>query len=236
MTPKLFKRKLFRKVQQKMLGINKVSALDLDTLGQVLILAPHADDETIGAFTILERVRNVTVCVVTDCSTGEGEQVLDFDAVVTRRENEFKAAMSFFSVDNIVFNKAIPNDQTYLHPKSMQNLFRKLSVENFDTIFVPHQHDNHPDHRSLNLMLKKYLRSKKNSRVSLFGYEVWTPIQFPTNFVAFCADVERKKEAISCYGTQQASVDYAFGMLGLNAYRGIQNNVRYAECFIEEKI
>jgi hypothetical protein len=40
---------------------------------------------------------------------------------------------------------------------------------------------------------------------------------------------EIKREAINCYASQVAYVDYADGSLGLNRYRGLKLGVRYAE-------
>ncbi|MDG1725654.1 MAG: PIG-L family deacetylase [Emcibacteraceae bacterium] len=234
MTPRLFKRKLFRKIQHKIQANNNAQKLDLDNLGKVIIFAPHADDETIGAYTIMQNIPDAFVCVVTDCSTGEGEAVSDFGAVVNRREGEFQKAMSFLNIDKHFFNRTIPNDQLYLHPLKMRNLLNTIKLSDFDTIFMPHQNDNHPDHRSLNQMIKRYLVRQRIRSVNIFGYEVWAPIQAPSNFLPFCSSVDLKKEAIHCYKLQQASVDYAGGVLGLNKYRGIQHNVNYAECFIKE--
>ena len=41
--------------------------------------------------------------------------------------------------------------------------------------------------------------------------------------------VEVKREAINCYASQVAYVDYVEGALGLNRYRGIKVGVKYAE-------
>ena len=59
-------------------------------------------------------------------------------------------------------------------------------------------------------------------------YELWSCL-WPNVGVDISSVVEIKREAINCYASQVAYVDYVEGALGLNRYRGIKLGVQYAE-------
>ena len=67
------------------------------------------------------------------------------------------------------------------------------------------------------------------------GYEVWTPL--PATVVADISDqMSRKREAMRCYRSQIAAIDYPHHVEGLNAYRAMTlggRSARHAEAFLE---
>ena len=59
-------------------------------------------------------------------------------------------------------------------------------------------------------------------------YELWSCL-WPNIGVDISSVVDQKREAINCYASQVAYVNYVEGALGLNRFRGLKLGVDYAE-------
>lgn len=87
----------------------------------------------------------------------------------------------------------------------------------------------------LNGWLLRTLREHAAFRPLVRGYEVWSPL--PATAVAdITRYFEGKRAAMSCYASQNASIDYMHHIEGLNAYRAMTfggRRARHAEAFLE---
>ncbi len=173
-----------------------------------LVLAPHADDETlgIGATLALAASRGVAVHVVIVTDGGrQGEP--------SRREAEALAAARELCVGPPVFWRFADRSLAEAGPRlqaAIQAALRELAPE---TVFVTSPVELHPDHRALALATQRAVR-----RTSLLGlrrrlphwvvaYEVATPL-LPNLLVAADEAWERKRRAVTAYASQLAHNSY----------------------------
>ncbi|MDK2122789.1 PIG-L deacetylase family protein [Parachitinimonas caeni] len=212
-------------------------ALTLPMGGRILVLAPHADDETLGCGGTIALLRQrgctVRVVVVTDGRKGDPH---DFCAgeVYTVRRQEVSAATAALGGTELVFM-----DEPDGGVVANAELIRRLQAEfaNFaaDWLFIPSLLDYHRDHVATSYAaLAAWRRMGQPGRV--FFYEIWAPL--PANLlVDISAVMSQKKAAIDCYVLPLRYCDYRSANLGLAAYRGLYcppaESQRFAECFTE---
>jgi LmbE family N-acetylglucosaminyl deacetylase len=195
--------------------------------GPVLVVAPHPDDETIGAGGALARHAlsgdAVTVLVATSgerTAGGRGD-------VAGAREAECRAACAELGVAEPVFLR-LPDGSLAEHGDELTAAVGRYGGRSA-TVYLPSPLDPHPDHRAANVAA---------ARVALpgevYGYEVWAA--GPVDVLLDVTTVyERKERALAGYRTALDSVDYVRACRGLAAYRsaaGGMGGVGYAEGFL----
>lgn len=212
--------------------------------GQIVVLAPHMDDETLGCGgTIARHVRAgafVTTIFLTDGRHGsvmnealsESERDLQERKVVATRKLEARRAGQVLGVQTTLFLDAedgnLEND-----PFVAKRLREALERARPAIVYIPHFLERHPDHRAANDVLLAAVAGTSLD-FECRGYEVWTPL-FPNRAVAIDSTVELKKQALACYLSQLAIVDYMHSSLGLSAYRSAtlgRHDARFAETFL----
>lgn len=200
---------------------------------RVLVLAPHADDETYGmAGTMLRHLEagdELHVLLFSDNSdslpgAGRGE-------ARTLRTAEFRSAMRVLGVAD--------TDQCALPPEAFvpdappPRMRSALIGIQPHVLYLPSLFDNHAQHRVVAQWAAQELSTTRQTTMRVRGYEVWTPL--PATVVTdITAHIETKREAMRCYESQNQMIDYIHHVLGLNAYRAITlDGARYAEAFLE---
>ncbi len=204
---------------------------------RVLVLTPHADDESFGAAgALLQHVAKgdaVHVALFSDNVASIDDAGMHGDEKRLLRENEFHAAMDVlgvrshesFSLGNRAFAPGV-------YPAS---LFAQLIEKEADVLYLPSLFDNHHDHRTLNIWLYRALRESPAVRPLIRGFEVWSPLP-ATTVTDITQHIESKRAAMRCYASQQKAIDYMHHIEGLNAYRAMtlgEKKIRYAEAFLE---
>jgi N-acetylglucosamine malate deacetylase 1 len=205
---------------------------------RVLVLTPHADDETFGVGgTLLRHIArgdDVHVVLFSDNVASIDDPAMDGDAVRTLRADEFRAAMTHLGIRHVTLLD-LPDARFRAGSESCPEL-AALFVENPpDVLYLPSLFDNHHDHRVLNIWMLHTVRTVPVSRMLLRGFEVWSPL--PATTVAdISAEVATKREAMRLYGSQNDAIDYVHHILGLNAYRAMTfggKRATHAEAFLE---
>lgn len=198
----------------------------------IVVLAPHIDDEIIGCGgTLCKHIDSgdrVSVIYMTDGSRGTKNFEEDTELCRQRRaeaaaSNQILGIRSSFFLD-LADGSEQPWDEAA--PK-LAALLRQLSPQ---LIYLPPYYDLHADHRKTNALLR--LAAPEYSG-NLCVYEVWTPIQ-PNLLVNITPQMERKLAAIRACTSQLAAVPYDEMLLGLNAYRAaflFTPQAKYAEAF-----
>ncbi len=202
--------------------------------GRILVFAPHADDETIGAGGTLARHveagAEVTVVIATDNRDSMPGQP-PAHAIATR-EKECREAMCRLGVQRLVFLRVSPenfSDRTE-HAERLKNLVLEYEPH---VLYLPTIFDEHQHHRMLNRITETALKNLSHPPRSVRAYEVWSAIA-PNRVVDITSTFERKINALSAYSSQLAEIDYIYHITGLNAYRSMTIPAsRYAEAFIE---
>ncbi len=204
---------------------------------RVLVLTPHADDETFGAGGALLRHRDrgdvITVALFSDNVASIDGEGMTAEEKRDVREREFHAAMDVLGIDDRLLlrlgNSAFDSD-VYSGSE-----LRQLIEKEPDVLYLPSLFDNHHDHRILNIWLLRTLREIPGVRPIIRGFEVWSPLP-ATSAADITHHIEHKREAMRCYASQQDAIDYMHHIEGLNAYRAMTfggRGARYAEAFHE---
>lgn len=209
--------------------------LDLAPARSVLVLAPHADDETLGCggtLALLKRQGSVvTVVVVTDGAGGDPLGQAGSDIVAIRRR-EADAAMAILGVTNRVFWSE--PDGKVADTGALRGRLAKLVDEaKPDWLFLPSTLDYHRDHVAAGEAALGAMRLSSR-RPRCFAYEVWSPLR-ASHVVDIGATMDVKLAALDAYASQLSVLDYRTAVKGLNAYRSLYcgGPPGYAECFLE---
>lgn len=231
MSYNLFKKFLFKhfifKYSKILAKLNlKPQVFEISKDEKCLCLTPHADDESIGMGGFLSKFgKNFDVILLTDGK--KGIKNLQQDEVIKIRENEFSKAMDLAKVSNFKFLK-VPDK----HLSDGFELFKTIDISRYDYIFLPNIIDQHPDHKAVSLLLNESLKTTKTkSDLKICFYEVWSPLGFVNYYENISDVIENKKNMINCYTSQTEQKDYVYYSKGLNSYRGMFKDIKFAEAF-----
>jgi LmbE family N-acetylglucosaminyl deacetylase len=200
----------------------------------VVVIAPHPDDESIGCGGALCRHADagdrVTALFLT---SGElGLKHLAREAAWHTREDEAKAAARILGITELHFLRQPDWMLAEAVSSAATAVAEVLTRERPQLIYVPHPREWHPDHKAAGDILKQSLGMCALSVPEIRGYEVWTPLSEYSVVVDISAVMPRKLEAIRCHASQLADFDYAHAAQSLNAFRGVlAARVPFAEVF-----
>jgi N-acetylglucosamine malate deacetylase 1 len=200
----------------------------------VLVIAPHPDDETIGCggTLCLHAARGDRVAVVFLTSGELGLKHLAPARARKVREAEAKAASRVLEVARLEFFH-LPDWTVGDHIKQGARRLRPiLRAERPGLIYLPHARDWHPDHQAALPMLQAALRQVRLPVVELRAYEVWTPLSEFDHVEDISRVMPRKLRALRAHRSQLVEFDYHRAVRGLNQFRGVlAAKCRYAEVF-----
>lgn len=218
----------------------------------VVVLAPHADDETLGAGgTIAKHVHDgdeVTIVIATGSGPGT-HPIFDLDifATVQREAQEAAsvlgtAAPIFLDLPAVTF----PDEERWKINRSIGSIISDVQPT---ALYVPFPYDLHNDHRSLYHAASVAWRSNTDvgRRIkTVLCYEVqsethWSapyvePGFSPNVWVELSEDQLRSKlEALECYVSQLLPFPQARSVQAVShlaRWRGSQQGVSAAEAFV----
>jgi N-acetylglucosamine malate deacetylase 1 len=189
----------------------------------VVVIAPHPDDEAIGCGGTIGRHTERGDRVVTVFLTS-GELALKHlareDAWRVREGEAMDAARVLGTAPPVFLrgNDWFLGDQIDVAASGLRPV---LKQEQPEIIYLPHSQEWHPDHRSAGAVVRVALRYGTNAALALRTYEVWTPLPVYDHVEDITAVMERKLEAVRCYASQLSEFRYDRAVEGLNRYRGV---------------
>jgi LmbE family N-acetylglucosaminyl deacetylase len=200
----------------------------------VLVIAPHPDDEAIGC--------GGTICLHTDrgdrvvtvfLTSGElGLEHLPREDAWQVREAEATEAATVLGTEAPIFLRCpdwFLGDAIAETALALRPVLKRAEPE---IVYVPHPLEWHPDHRATGAVVRLAARSNGGSPVELRTYEVWTPLPVYEVVEDVTAVMERKLSAIRCYRSQLDHFHYDRAVEGLDRYRGcLAGHCDYAEVF-----
>ena len=204
----------------------------------VLVLAPHPDDETFGCGGTIRMLTEGGVAVDVAFLT-RGEQGVEEGVAATEetrrrmaetRTREAQAACQILGVQSVHF---LNGHDTCLgdEPQLARAIARLLDACDYQRVFCPWPHDSHDDHRATFALLRSAVAQSRTS-ATFWLYEIWKPLPANT-FVPIDRTWEAKQQAIEQYRSQLDQLNYREGFLGLAAYRSLFcPSSRYAEAFL----
>jgi LmbE family N-acetylglucosaminyl deacetylase len=198
----------------------------------VLVVAPHPDDEAIGCggAICLHAARGDRVTAVFLTSGELGLKHLPCEEARRVREAEADAAAEVLALAGVTFlrlpdwfvGERIGDAAAALRPV--------LEREEPRVVYLPHPGDEHPDHRAAMPVLRAALRDGLAPIAR--AYEVWTPLTEFDRVEDITTVMRRKLWAVRCHASQVATFRYDRAVRGLNQYRGaLAARCRYAEVF-----
>jgi len=191
---------------------------------RILVLTPHADDETFGAggFICAAVAKNKKVKVV--LYSDNSESIIGSNVVKTieLRLAEFGKAMLTLGVTEKEKLKISPI--SFLVSNELIEKTRNIITDfSPDLILLPSFIENHEEHKILNKVLANSLSSNLQTdvmKIDIMLFEVWTPFA-PNVVIKISSEMNKKIEAIRCYQSQLDNIDYEKSIEGLNRYRSI---------------
>jgi LmbE family N-acetylglucosaminyl deacetylase len=200
----------------------------------ILVIAPHPDDETIGCggTLCLHTARHDRVVVVFLSSGELGLEHLDRKKAWQLREAEAKTAARTLGLAALEFLR-LPDWVVAEHVQKGGRLLSPiLRRELPQLIYLPHPGEWHPDHQAALPLLRAALERSRIPQPALRAYEVWTPLQQFDHVENISRVMTRKLRALRAHRSQLTEFDYERAMRGLNQYRGaLAGKCRYAEVF-----
>lgn len=200
---------------------------------RLAVIAPHPDDESIGAgglialwqaagrqtdVTFLTRGEQGNPALRTDLPDALRSTLMD-DTARTRR-TEAEAAIAILNARAEYFDGsdgALWRDENRI-ADALANLWRAAPP---DVIAAPDPADRHIDHAAAaRITARAAQQAGLRPDTPVLGYEVWSPC--PANAALPIAEVaDVKTRAIAAHNSQTASTDYVAAAAALNLYRGV---------------
>ena len=200
----------------------------------VLVLAPHPDDESIGCGgSILHHAKKGDRIVTVFLTSGElGLKGVTTEEAWRVRETEAHKAGKILGLNELVFFR---QPDWYLRKrirKAAAQLKFLLEQERPQLIYLPHPKEWHPDHQAALPIVKAALALARLRNTELRGYEIWTPLARFDQVEDISDVITPKLRAVRAYRSQTTEFDYVKAVRGLNQYRGaIAARCGYAEVF-----
>jgi LmbE family N-acetylglucosaminyl deacetylase len=221
-------------------------------MDRVLVVAPHADDETLGVGGTIARLAAEGHAVAVAVMTGHGDQAPHplwprelWDTI----RDEARQAMKVLGVSQLLFRE-IPAVGVAEQPHWKLNKITSDLLEDVrpTLLFVPFLNDIHSDHRALfqsfSVAWRPCTEVGRGIR-EIFAYETASETHWATPYVEggflpntwfdISAHLERKIGALSCYKTQIRPAPDARSLEAIRAlavWRGSQVGVAAAEAFV----
>lgn len=196
----------------------------------VLVIAPHPDDEAIGcAGAILQHVEQGDHVEVLYLTSGEkGCPGRDEAETAATREAEADDAAHILEVAATDFWRE-PDGALKVTEDLVNRLVLLLLQAQTDLVYVTHARESHTDHRAAAELVRRALLRLPSVRC--LTYEVWTPLTRYDRVLDTASYQSTKDTAIRAHASQQRRIDFAGAAEGLATYRGRLAGVRYAEVF-----
>ena len=200
----------------------------------VMVIAPHPDDEAIGCggSLCLHASRGDRVVAVFLTSGELGLKHVIPDEARRLRENEAAAAAEALGIQELVFLRQ-PDWCVAEHIAEGATLLRPvLTRETPALIYLPHPREWHPDHQAALPLVQCALADARVPTPVIECYEVWTPLAEYDRVQDISTVMTQKIQAIARHRSQVGYFRYDLAVLGLNQYRGaLAGRCRYAEVF-----
>jgi LmbE family N-acetylglucosaminyl deacetylase len=200
----------------------------------VLVIAPHPDDEVIGCGgTLCKNAARGDRVVAVFLTSGElGLKHLPREKAWRIREAEARTAARILKLAAVDFLR-MPDWTLNEHLRQgARRLLPILKREAPELIYVPHPQEWHPDHQAALPVLRAALRAAGIRQLELRGFEVWTPLTEHSHAEDITAVMPRKLRALRAHRSQLSEFDYERAVRGLNLFRGaLAAKCGYAEVF-----
>jgi len=215
----------------------------------ILIIAPHADDEILGCGGVISRYihegNSVYIAVMTNANIGAPSLFSNTDIKNIRAEA--LSAHKLLNVTNtFFFDFPAPRLETHPSYEITQAISALINEKKIDTLFIPHKGDIHKDHGVIYHAALVAARPINDFTViDVFSYETLSETEWaspfgndafiPNVFIDISKYLESKLKAMSCFCSQlkQAPHPRSLEIIeSLAKFRGSTVGCKYAEAFM----
>jgi len=208
-------------------------AAPLPTASQILVFAPHPDDEVFGPGGTLAlyamQGTPVQVIVLTDGAVGRtGEEKTRWQRL---RQSESVAAAEVLGIAPPIFWD-YPDRELAYGESVITLMLAAIQEHAADLVLTTALTEMHPDHRALAMAGVEAVR-RLNGTVRLMMYEIGVAMPSPSLLVDITPVLARKTEAMACFPSQLALQRYDEHITALNRFRSytLRAEVAAAEAF-----
>ena len=210
--------------------------LSLSRVRSALIVAPHPDDETIGAYGLIRALKarsaRVRVLIVTDgAGSHPASNRWPRSRLIAERQRETLAAMRRIGVmaGDVTF-LGLPDGGLANMTVTTEGTLRRAATRNAcDLLILPAPDDDHPDHRAVAATLRR-------STARQLHYLVWPNRQAASRRASHCLRLgplaAAKRGAIRRYRTQMGAITDDPGGFAISRSE-LAGFARPIECFRE---
>ncbi|MGM8898520.1 MULTISPECIES: PIG-L deacetylase family protein [unclassified Psychrobacter] len=215
----------------------------------VLVVAPHADDEVLGCGgTIAKHVRqgdNVYVAIMTNAAVGAPE-LFNSERIEFVRSEALKSHEVLGIKETLFYDFPAPQLEQYPQYKIAGTLNALIKEKNIDTLYIPHKGDLHLDHGAIyNASLVAARPLPGQSVRHIYAYETLSETEWghPTVEAVFIPryfnvlsenDFATKITAMKCFSSQLKAFPNTRSIKAIEhlaALRGAYVGVNTAESF-----
>ncbi len=200
----------------------------------VLVIAPHPDDETLGCGgAVCKHIKDGDRVSAVFLTSGElGLKHLPARKARAVREREARKAARLLGLSRVFFLRRgdwMLGEQVAATARALGPVLQAARPE---LLYLPHPGDGHPDHQAALPILRRALRGSRLPAPRLLCYEVWTPLAGFDVVLDITGFMPRKLRALRAHASQLKEFNYLRAIRGLNEYRGVlAGHCRYAEVF-----
>jgi len=184
----------------------------------VLIVAPHPDDEIFGcagALVSILKEQKVQIAYIFSADQKSKSKHAD------EREEESKEAVRLLTNPEQIFFRQ--PDNSVATKQTISELSSIIQELESGIIFLPSFSDPNIDHResvraSIEALKIAQIKGTKIKRIFVWLYEIWSPLPYFNRLLEF--DWKEKEKAMEQFKTQQKERNYVKAIKSLNEYRG----------------
>lgn len=218
-------------------------------MNNILVVAPHADDEILGCGGIISKYlragANVYIVIITNASVGAPE-LFSADFIQGLRTEGLNSHAFLGVTKTIFFEFPAPRLETHPSYQISNELSKVIAEYAIDTMFIPHRGDMHKDHAVVFNASLVAARPINNCPVKeIYAYETlseteWAPpfgddAFIPNVFIDIADDIPNKVKAMQYYGSQLKNYPHPRSieiMESLAKFRGATVGFKFAEAFM----
>ena len=183
----------------------------LELKENIVIIAPHPDDEVLACSGLIEQClsskKNVSVIILTQGERTHSECCSEKETIINRSKLTINAlAILHLPIQNL-YRLKFPDGGVSAQCEETKELYRLLNVIKPDTIFIPHPFDRWSDHIEAGNLIKEFYQEETG--ILIYEYCVWfwywfhnTPkLKWKNSFILKMGEDERrlKCRAIDAY-------------------------------------
>jgi len=199
---------------------------------KVLVLAPHPDDETLGAGgairLLVEMKKHVKVVFLTSGEMAAPQYKKGSEAYASLRESEAAKALSVIGVKDYSFLRFKDRGLSESIDDVFEGIRQLFNDTAFDTLYCTSPLELNPDHRAAASVA---MHIQEDSGCDVVFYEITSPLR-PNILVDITQVYKRKARAMKAYSSQLTIKDYKKYSDSMGFFRTLTlEGAKYAEAF-----